>query len=229
MTTTGGEEVRVTEVGANRLTGICAVLFLPLILVGFGAIVGFSPSIEDDATAISDYYADLGFGRAVVGEWLELLAFVALLVFAAGFVHLIRQTEAAWLGWLALAAAATLCGAVVTGIAPLVALAYLGDHGAVAPEQSVVLNALRVASHWFSTVFAATWMLGTAAAVLATRPFPRWLGWGGLAVGLLMLFSVVAPLTGVLDLGQMLMGLWLLIAGALLLARPRPSADPAVA
>lgn len=92
------------------------------------------------------------------------------------------------------AAAAALGGAVITGVAPLVALAYVGDHGGVAVEQSVVLNALRVASHWLGTVFAAVWMLATAAAVVATRLFPRWLGWGGVAVGLLMLLAVAAPL-----------------------------------
>lgn len=210
----------MSEVGANRLAGLCGVLFLPLILVGFGAIVGFSPTIEDEAREISGYYADLDFGRAMLGEWLELLAFAAMLVFAARFAHLVRGGGSAWLGWLALAAAAALGGAVVAGVAPLVGLAYVGDHGGVAEADSVLLNAVRLGSHWLSTVFAAVWMLATAGAVIATRLFSRWLAWGGVVAGLIMLFGVAAPLLGGVDVGQMLMGVWLLIAGALLLRNP---------
>ncbi len=215
----------MTEMTWNRIAGACAVAFLPLIVVGFGLVVGFSPAIDQSRDEITRYYGELSFGRAMFGEWLEVLAFAALLVFAARLATLVR-TDAAWLGWLALSGASVLAAAAVVGIAPLIAAAYLADHGGLEPSHAVTLNAVRVAIHWLSTVFAGVWMLATAALVLTTGLFPRWLGIAGTVVAMLLLASVAAPLVGGVDLAQLLMSLWILIAGVILI---RSAAAPAVA
>lgn len=203
-----------------RIAGTSGLLFLPLIMLGFGGLVGFSPTIDDDRTEIASYYADLSFGQAMVGEWLEMLAFAGLLVFAAGLSWLLRGRDSRWLAWLALAGAAALGAAASTGIAPLLAAAYLGDHGGLTTDQYVLLNGVRQATHWLSSLFAGIWMLATAAALVHARLLPRWLAWAGLLVGVVLVLGVVAPLSGAVDTGQLLMGLWLLVAGGVLALKP---------
>jgi Domain of unknown function (DUF4386) len=202
-----------------RIAGISGLLFLPLIMLGFGALVGFSPTIDADRAEIASYYADLSFGQTMVGEWLEMLAFAGLLVFAAGISWLLRGRESRWLAWLALAAAAALAASVLTGVAPLLAAAYLGDHGGLTDDQFVLLNGVRQAAHWLYSLFAGVWMVASAATLLQARIVPRWLGWAGLVVGLVLVFAVAAPLSGAVDTGQLLMGVWLLAAGGLLALR----------
>jgi hypothetical protein len=210
----------VSDTLVARIAGTSGLLFLPLIMLGFGGLVGFSPTIDDDRTEIASYYADLSFGQAMVGEWLEMLAFAGLLVFAAGLSWLLRGRDSRWLAWLALAGAAALGAAASTGIAPLLAAAYLGDHGGLTTDQYVLLNGVRQATHWLSSLFAGIWMLATAAALVHARLLPRWLAWAGLLVGVVLVLGVVAPLSGAVDTGQLLMGLWLLVAGGVLALKP---------
>jgi hypothetical protein len=209
-----------------RTAGVSGVLFLPLIMIGFGGLVGFSPTIDDDRAEIARYYADLSFGQAMLGEWIELLAFAGLLVFAAGLAWLLRAGQSLWLAWLALAAAAALAASVLTGVAPLVAAAYLGDHGGLPEGHYVLLNGVRQAAHWLYSLFAGVWMLATAAALLRAGLLARWLSWAGLLVGVVLVLAAAAPLSGAVDTGQLLMGLWLLVAGGVLTLRP-PAPEPA--
>jgi hypothetical protein len=149
----------------------------------------------------------------MVGEWIEMLAFAGLLIFAAGFAWLLRDSESLWLGWLALAGAAALGAAALAGIAPLLAAAYLGDHGGLAENQVVMLNGIRQAVHWLSSLFGSVWMLATATALIHTRILARWLAWAGLLIGAVLALAAAAPLSGAVDTGQLLMGVWLLAAG----------------
>ena len=42
---------------SNRLAGISGILWIILVLVGFGAIAGFSPSITDSKADVVEYFA----------------------------------------------------------------------------------------------------------------------------------------------------------------------------
>lgn len=215
----------MSDKAVARIAGVSGLLFLPLIMLGFGALVGFSPMIDEDRAEIASYYTDLSFGQAMIGEWIELLAFTGLLVFAAGFSWLLRDEESRWLAWLALAAAAALAASVLTGVAPLLAAAYLGDHGGLMEGEYVLLNGVRQAAHWLYSLFAGVWILATAAALLHARPLARWLGWSGAVVGVVLVLGVAAPLSGAVDTGQLLMGVWLFAAGGVLAWRgPAPRA-----
>jgi hypothetical protein len=197
------------------------MLFAPSLLVGFGVIVGFSPLVEDSPEVVANYYEDLDFGRALFGEWLELLAFIGLLVFAARVAHLARDSADAWLGSLQLAAAAAMSAVAVLGVAPLIAGAYIGDNGGAQPDQYVLLNTVRNSSHWLSSMLLGLYMLALAGFTLTTRLFPRWLGWSGVLLGAILFLAPASPalLAGV-DTGQLLFLVWLFIVGAILLIRP---------
>lgn len=218
----------MSETAANRLAGACAMLFAPLLLVGFGAIVGFSPTADDSRGEVAAYYEALDFGRALFGEWLELLAFVGLLVFAARTAHLARNSAGAWLGPLQLAAAAAVSAVAFLGVAPLLAGAAIADQAGTDASGYVLLNTARNSSHWISSMLLGLWMLATGGLTLASRLFPRWLGWAALPIGVVLLVAPSGPalLVGV-DGGQMLFLVWLFIAGVFL-ARRRDGADDAI-
>jgi hypothetical protein len=93
------------------------------------------------------------------------------------------------------------------------AAASLGDHGGLTVDQLVLLNGVRQAAHWLYSLFAGVWILATAAALLHARLLARWLAWAGLLVGVVLVLGVAAPLSGAVDTGQLLMGVWLLAAG----------------
>ena len=217
----------MTEAAANRLAGICAMLFAPLLIIGFGVIVGFSPLIDDPAAEVATYYRELNFGRALFGEWLELLSFIGLLVFAARIAHLVRDSSGAWLGRLELAAATSVSAIAFVGIAILIAGTHIGSHGDMEPQQYVLLNTIRNSTHWISSMLLGLWMLAMAGVILNTRLFPRWLGWASVGIGIVLLVLPAAPaLQGAVDIAQLMFMVWLFIVGAILLARPtRPLSE----
>lgn len=216
----------MSETAATRLAAICAMLFGPLLLVGFGVIVGFSPTMDEPAGDVARYYRSLGFGRALFGEWLELLAFIAFLVFAARIAYLVRNSPSAWLGSLELSAAAASAAVAFLGVAPLIAAAHIGANAGTGVEQFVLLNTLRNASHWISSMLLGLWMVATAALTISTRMFPAPAGWAGAAIGIILLAAPAAPplLAGV-DVGQMLFLVWLMVIGVMLLARRARAAN----
>lgn len=211
----------MSETAANRLAGICAMLFAPLLLVGFGVIVGFSPTADESAEDVASYFQELDFGRALFGEWLELLAFVGLLVFAARISHLARDSAGAWLGSLQLAAAAAVTAVAFLGVAPLIAAAQIADNGGTDTSQYVLLNTARISSHWISSMLLGLWMLAIGGLTLSTRLLPRWLGWSAAVIGAILLVAPAAPalLVGV-DSGQLLFVIWLFIVGVIILRQP---------
>ncbi len=211
----------MTETAANRLAGICAMLFAPLLIIGFGILVGFSPVTGDSATEVAKYYQDLALRRALFGEWLELLAFIALLVFAARIADLVRDGSSAWLGRLELAAATAVSTIAFVGIALLIAGAHIGSQGGTTPPDYVLLNTIRNSTHLCSSMLLGLWMLAMAGITLATRLLPRWLGWASAGIGIFLLVVPAAPaLHGAVDLAQLLFMAWLFTAGTILVTRP---------
>ena len=108
------------DLTANRLAGALAVLWLPLLIIGFGLIVGFSPGINDPESETVEFYATVGQERAWVGEAIEATSFLCLLAFVARVASVARRTSsvADWFGTLAVALAAASAAIAAAGIAP---------------------------------------------------------------------------------------------------------------
>ena len=58
----------MNDLTANRIAGALTLLWLPILLVGFGLIVGFSPAIDDSTADTVNFYAALDQDRAWFGE-----------------------------------------------------------------------------------------------------------------------------------------------------------------
>jgi hypothetical protein len=216
----------VTQNEGERITSLCGVAAVVLIFVGLGA-GGSPPNGKASAARVVTYYGRHATAQTVSGV-LTSLGAVLFLVFAAAFVARFRRLEAAPTG------AAELCltgaGLVAAGLALFagiaIAMADVVNH--VDPSALQTLNVLAndAVFIFLITIGTCAFLLG-AAALSITSPLPDWLGW--LAVA----FAVVAAipshvLGGALDhigfVGFAGLGLWTVIAGALLAARPGPAA-----
>lgn len=220
----------------RRLTGAFGVagfvvflVALPLYFVGSQATaqledtVQFSDSVGKASTLI--------LTRATLADPLIM---ACLLVFLAGFSHLIRQARAGyeWAATLVFGAgvvviALELVGDALAGAAALDTVGGTADptvvrglwegsfvfYGAIGPMMSVLLLA------------------SAGYAILATRALPRWVGWAALVAALLNLVAAPAIFGGtdytgfytasgyVTSIGQAALVLWFLLASLSLLVQ----------
>ncbi len=206
---------------SDRLAGISGILWIILVLVGFGAIAGFSPSITDSKADVVEYFALANATRVYIGEYLEILAFLLFAVFAARLLSILREAEGgtAWLSRLALGGAVLFIAFSLAGVAPLIAGTYRAEHGGLGEDSLVALNDLRVALYWMSLLVAPLFLLPVGLLIARTGVFPHWLGWGAITLGAVLLLGLIAPTSGIGDIASMLMGLWVLVVGVLLVVR----------
>ena len=210
------------DLTANRLAGALAVLWLPLLIIGFGLIVGFSPGISDPESETVEFYATVGQERAWVGEAIEATSFLCLLAFVARVASVARRTSsvADWFGTLAVALAAASAAIAAAGIAPLVALARSGAAAELPPSVVVLFNNLRIGLHWLDMLVFGIMFVVLGALLLQARMLPRWLAWAAIVLGLVQFASVVGLLFEVADTVSLLLGLWAIITGVLIIIRP---------
>ena len=205
----------------NRIAGIGGILWIVLVLVGFGAIVGFSPLITDSKAEVADYFAGANWRRVYLGEYLEVLGFLLFVIFVARLRAILRAAEGSsdWLATLAFGGALVHVALSLAGIAPLIALSYRADHGSLGEDLYVALNDTRVALYWMSLLVAPVFLLPLGLLIARTDVFPRWLGWLAIGLGVALLIGLLLPTSGIPDVASMLMLLWALVVGVLLVVR----------
>jgi hypothetical protein len=149
----------------------------------------------------------------VVGGMLLVLSALSYLAFASVVKLAVQRPDGAGVAATLGLASAVLFAVGVTIVAGIEAA--LGDHpGRMDPLTIQTLNVL------FNDVFApiavgiAAFSIGNGVAILTSRALPPWVGWLGIAIGVLS----VTPLALVAFLG---LGLWILILGVLLTARDK--------
>ena len=164
-----------------------------------------------------------------VGLIWALLGFAAFLVFV-GYLHrVLRRAEGpdGWLATVSLGAGLLYLAIKVGSAAPIVVAGYRIDE--LTPDLSRTLVDLNDAAFVVSGMMFGLFAVAAAAACLAHMVLPRWLGWFGLASGLL---TLAAGIVGVVDpmnynpmpfLGGLL---WTLIASTLLAVRRQRIAQP---
>jgi hypothetical protein len=183
--------------GAFGLAGV--VLFLcelPLwILPGPG------PPIND-AVAHSQYLADI---RVIVltRVLLDMGMYVCLMVFFAGFRHLIQRTrsEYEWVATLVFGAglvwwAVSLVADSLEGAAALDSLGGTADPSAV---RALVMGTLLIYNGSIAFAVTALFMASAGYAILATGALPKWTGWVACASTILCLVAIPSMYAGVVD------------------------------
>jgi Na+/phosphate symporter len=183
--------------GAFGLAGVVLLLCeIPLWI-----LQGTAPPIND-AVAHSQYLADI---RVVVltRVLLDMGMYVSLMVFFAGFRHLIKRTrsEYEWVATLVFGAglvwwAVTLVADSLEGAAALDSLVGTADPSAV---KALVMGTLLIYNSSIAFTVTALFMASAGYAILATGALPRWTGWVACTSAILCLAAIPAMYVDVID------------------------------
>ena len=193
---------------------VAGILFV--VLSTGGLIVHGYPGNSQEA--VRNWVASTDPTRFAIGIWLEAIAFMLFLPFAAWLLRTLRRPGAPrWPGDVAMGSAVLATGSaiLVNGIWTAVL-----DAGRAGVEVGPLYAVRTVAQDTFnaSLFFYAFFLLGAAVLAIVGKSLPRWLSWSAAAIGLLILIPV-AGFVGVLALE-----LWIIVVSVMALLRPQSEA-----
>ena len=207
--------------GLERWAALGGVLYVVFFVVGTILLVGDEPNGDASPGEVVRWYSDSGHRDRVTLGW----ALVGLgLFFFLWFLVALRQALIRLVGEGFLPTLATVGGAVyaalaLAGIAVNMAIKTMSDdtyRHQVYPPLIHAANDAGYVLHSTGGVGIGTLMIAASLAVVRTRVLPVWLGWGGVAAGILALASIVF-------FPWFLIALWLLAASAILFAAGSPA------
>ncbi|MFF4503196.1 hypothetical protein [Streptomyces sp. NPDC001401] len=192
-------------------TGIVAVV---LIAIAFG-VGGSSPDIGDPGPQIKLYYHqhDARQGTAL---YLLILAGAVLVFFAGSLRHHLAETDRhGWLPQVAFAGGILSAAGFWAAASIALALVDASDKRRVGGQAFQAMNA--ISNDFFIPFVGGIAVMLLAAGLNTARsgtPLPRWLGWAGIVLGVLMFI----PFAGFFAF--LASGLWIIAASVFLARRP---------
>jgi hypothetical protein len=211
------------EQGLWRLAGAFALAHVALLIGGI-ALQG-SPLFQEGVAGIRRDYVEGDLTLNLTGGMVEAFGFLLLipvLVFLARSIG--RRTDAA--RWAAqtglLAGMAYLTVTFAVGFPAGAASLYSAQRG-LDLETAFAINNVRIFGYFLSLGLLGVHALALAIAARQDRIFTRWIGWGGLVTGIVLLACVPAALVGQQDWGTLVWLVWWIGVGVLLI-RHRPQA-----
>lgn len=165
--------------------------------------------------------------QAFLGNSLDVLSSCLLILFSARLWARLRRAEGSP-GWLSIAALVGFAIGIAASLADKVAysaLAAQAGHG-LELQEAITLRDVAMLSANLGFLYIGILFLGCTAAVgLRANAFPGWLSWGGAAIAVVNLVSLLMPPTvAIPPLGFPLLFFWLLAASVVMLVRPETSA-----
>jgi hypothetical protein len=204
---------------AARLVALAGVATVALVVIAF-VIGGESPSGDDPITKVVSFYRDNDSDQiwaAVILVW----ATAAFLLFASGLWRILRGAESELRG----ASALVLVGAAVFAVGTTLFAGVtftLGDFADdLSPGALQTLNALNQDLFPPLALGVFTFLIGAGASIIATAALPKWLGWIAVVVA-------IVALTPAGFFAFLALGLWILMASALILMQSTPATAPAI-
>jgi hypothetical protein len=201
-----------------RPWALSGALFVILFFVG-GTLGGSSPDIGASRAKLADWVSGQAPTVAdYVGGYLELLAMLALVVFIAQFWSVLRTAEGEH-GPLSatVLAGGLLSAAIKISSFPAAFAALWRAKQGVEPQLAAALLDMNNAAFVLSWAADALMVGAAAILILRTSVLPRWLGWSGAAITLILLASVPVA-SKAPPLGFLLTILWI-VATSVVLAR----------
>ncbi len=207
--------------GLWRLAGGLAIAHVVLVLGGFSQEK--SAMLTDSADVVKRTYAGASVSRVLAGGYVESLGFVVLLPVLIFLARAIGQrTEAGrWATQTALAAgvcyvAVTLATGMPAGAAAL----YGAHHGVTDAATLAMVGNVRNFAYYLSILALGAHALGTGIAAVTDGTVKRWVGVGGIGVGILLFAGVAAQgLTDGANYASMLWMIWWIGLGITLIRR----------
>jgi hypothetical protein len=214
----------------QRLWRVFGALALANIVVLFAslAVEGMTPELGSSRNDIVKGLMHGSLPARFGGGYVEALSTIVFLFAALLLARLLRGTTE-WTGWLASAISATavinVASGVIVGFPAGAAAIYDGHHGA-SVELVTMVNDLRNFAFFLSVAVLGIFTACVGGAILATRALPRWLGWAGLASGLLCVVAVAVARDGAHNIANLAQMVWWVALGVLALRRREPAPLP---
>jgi len=178
--------------------GILLLLEIPL------WIVPGAPPLINDAAAHAQYLADIRV-VALTRVLIDMLMYMSLMVFFAGFPHLIHRerVEYEWVATLAFVAGAVwwAVSIVADGLEGGAVLDTLGGKADPTAVRALVEETILIYNGSVAFTVTALFMGSAGFAILATRALPRWIGWLAVASVVLCFAAIPSMYGGVVDGG----------------------------
>ena len=176
-----------------RLAGGLAIAHIVLVLGGASQLP--SVLLSDGADVAKQTFVAANVGQAMAAGYVESLGLVVLLpvlVFLARAVG--RRTEAGrWATQTALAAGVSYVAITLATGTPAGAAALYGAHNGVADAATLALVAnVRNFAFYLSILALGAHAIGTGIAAVTDGAMKRWVGFGGIGVGVLLFAAVAA-------------------------------------
>jgi hypothetical protein len=208
------------KVGWERWAGLSGIAFIVLYVAAFSLGI----EVEDTDEAIREHYGDSGSRtKEVVAFFLIAGAALAFLLFASAVRGRIARAEPppgtlaaiAWAG--AIMYTSLLLAGNAVSRAP--AFAAMSDEFTLDPDTRRMVEDVGLLLLASGAIAAILLVVGVSLATLRFRAFPRWLGWLGLPVAVLLPLAVGF-------IGFLALGVWVLAAGIMLAAGRGAGAEP---
>jgi hypothetical protein len=198
--------------------GLGGVLYVALFIIG--SILSFSGTPDGDATPaeVRTYYADSGHRDKIGIGWILIgLGLVAFLWFLASLRQWLRGVD----GDGFLTGLATIGGSIYAALALAAIAVYMGIstmsddtfNDVVYPGLIHAAGDAGYVLHATGGAGAAVMIFAASLAALRARAIPVWLGWLGF-------LAALAALASIAFLPQILLALWILVAGIMLFLAP---------
>lgn len=194
-----------------------------VVLIVAGITLMDSPLFQEGTAGISQGYVEGDMTRIMASGMIETLGFVLLipaLVFLARAIGC--RTEAG--RWAAQSALMAGIGYVTVTMAvgfPAGAAALYGAQHGLDVDTAFAINNIRIFGYFLSLSLLGAHAIGLAVAARQDRILTRWVGWGGLFTGVVLLASVPAAGIGQQDWGTLVWLVWW-VGVAVCLFRHRP-------
>jgi hypothetical protein len=191
-----------------RVAGGLAIAHVVLLFAGFSQEK--SPILGDSPEVVQRIFTEADLNHVLVGGYVESLSFVVLLpvlVFLARNLG-VRTETGRWASQTACAAG--LCYVAVTlatGMAAGAAALWGAHHGVQDAPTVALMNTLRDFAFFLSLLVLGVQAMATGVAALSDRAMRRWVGWGGVGVGIALVLGVGAQ--GVTDAANLSSMLWM--------------------
>lgn len=203
-----------------RLAAGFALAHVVLMLAGL--MLQGTPSLEQGREGIQDAYVDGELGRIMAGGYIEVIAFMCLvpvIVFLGYAVG--RRNEAA--SWAAMTAAALGIGYVAVTVAsgfPPGAAALWGAQQELDVDTALALNNVRNFAYFLSLALLGGHAIALGAASIWDGFSARWVGWGGVLTGIVLLAAVPGASLGLQDFATMVWLTWWIGLAVAMLRHP---------
>ena len=208
----GGADAR----GSNVIAGLCGLVFVVTAVVGFGALIGQPPMLDEPVSATTKFL-ETSSTRVYTGGWMQALGAAALLIFAGRLLHLCRGSDPlSWLAPVGFTGIAIGVALTFAGWAMGASAFYLGQRDLDAHTVQALLGVYAII-HALTSVTDALWLGIVGLLVVRSSVLPRWVGWSAIGVAVVMLGVAPWYPRSVVELSASLYFLWIVVASITLL------------